>query len=71
LGRRLGIQAFFSAEQGKSAKFPSFQPAIMLSGAMQVVAGTIPDGYKWLAACWASGEYDEGMQQLGAFSVGW
>ena len=30
--------------------FPAFLPATMLSGAMEVVAGTIPDGYKWLSS---------------------
>jgi tetratricopeptide (TPR) repeat protein len=32
-----------------ASRFPSFLPASMLSGAMEVVAGTIPDGYKWLS----------------------
>ncbi|MBS1600310.1 MAG: tetratricopeptide repeat protein [Bacteroidetes bacterium] len=30
-------------------KFPQFSPAIMLNSAMQVAAGTIPSGYKWLS----------------------
>ena len=32
-----------------ASRFPSFLPASMLSGVMEVVAGTIPDGYKWLS----------------------
>jgi tetratricopeptide (TPR) repeat protein len=32
-----------------ASQFPSFLPASMLNGAMEVVAGTIPDGYKWLS----------------------
>jgi len=45
LGCRMGIQAFLPAKQGEPEKIPEFKPSIMLSGAMQVVAGTIPDGY--------------------------
>jgi hypothetical protein len=30
-------------------RFPDFLPATMLGGVMEVVAGTIPDGYKWLS----------------------
>lgn len=56
--------------QSKEAqrKFPSFQPALMLSGAMQVVAGTIPDGYKWLSSLLGiKGTLSAGMQQLEHF----
>src|SRR5882757_4965234 len=46
-------------------KFPEFKPSIMLSGAMQVVAGTIPDGYKWLSSLLGiKGNISLGMQQL-------
>jgi tetratricopeptide (TPR) repeat protein len=46
-------------------KFPAFGPATMLSGAMQVVAGTIPDGYKWLSGLLGiRGNVTTGMQQL-------
>lgn len=49
-------------------EFPGFQPASMLSGAMQVVAGTIPDGYKWLSSLLGiKGNLREGMQQLEKF----
>jgi tetratricopeptide (TPR) repeat protein len=49
-------------------KFPAFGPARMLSGAMQVVAGTIPDGYKWLSGLLGiRGSVAGGMKQLEAF----
>jgi len=49
-------------------KFPAFGPATMLSGAMQVVAGTIPDGYKWLSSLLGiKGSVTTGMQQLERF----
>ncbi|HTI91375.1 MAG TPA: tetratricopeptide repeat protein [Puia sp.] len=49
-------------------KFPVFGPARMLSGAMQVVAGTIPDGYKWLSNLLGiRGNVEGGMVQLESF----
>lgn len=49
-------------------KFPAFGPAKMLSGAMQVVAGTIPDGYKWLSNLLGiRGNIPGGMAQLESF----
>lgn len=49
-------------------KFPAFGPARMLSGAMQVVAGTIPDGYKWLSGLLGiRGDITGGMSQLESF----
>jgi tetratricopeptide (TPR) repeat protein len=49
-------------------KFPAFGPATMLSGTMQVVAGTIPDGYKWLSGLLGiRGNVTTGMQQLDHF----
>ena len=49
-------------------KFPGFTPATMLSGTMQVVAGTIPDGYKWLSSLLGiRGNVTTGMQQLERF----
>ena len=52
-------------------KFPAFGPATMLSGAMQVVAGTIPDGYKWLSGLLGiRGNVTTGMQQLERFLDG-
>ena len=50
--------------------FPGFAPANMLYGAMQVVAGTIPDGYKWLSGLLGiKGNIRNGMQQLDQFLV--
>lgn len=50
------------------SQFPSFLPASMLSGAMQVVAGTIPDGYKWLSNLLGiKGSIVGGMQKLERF----
>jgi tetratricopeptide (TPR) repeat protein len=49
-------------------KFPGFGPATMLSGTMQVVAGTIPDGYKWLSSLLGiRGSVSGGMQVLDRF----
>jgi len=52
-------------------RFPGFAPATMLSGAMQVVAGTIPDSYKWLSSLLGiRGSIASGMQQLERFLAG-
>jgi tetratricopeptide (TPR) repeat protein len=49
-------------------EFPRFSPAFMLSGAMEVVAGTIPDGYKWLSSMLGiRGTVTGGMQRLERF----
>jgi len=49
-------------------RFPDFPLAGMLSGAMQVVAGTIPDGYKWLSSLLGiRGNIGTGMQKLERF----
>jgi tetratricopeptide (TPR) repeat protein len=49
-------------------RFPEFSPAGMLGGAMQVVAGTIPDGYKWLSSLLGiRGSIRSGMQELEGF----
>lgn len=51
-----------------ASQFPSFLPASMLSGAMEVVAGTIPDGYKWLSNLLGiRGSINGGMQRLEYF----
>ena len=51
-------------------RFPNFAAATMLSGAMQVVAGTIPDSYKWLSSLLGiRGSITTGMQQLERFLV--
>jgi predicted negative regulator of RcsB-dependent stress response len=56
--------------QGKEnqEKFPGFLPNAMLNGTMQVAAGTIPDGYKWLSNLLGiKGSIKTGMQQLEQF----
>ncbi|HLY68537.1 MAG TPA: hypothetical protein VKR53_02340 [Puia sp.] len=56
----------FSKENQK--KFPLFAPNDMLFGSMQVAAGTIPDGYKWLSNLLGiRGSIKTGMQQLEKF----
>src|SRR5258708_2530592 len=42
-------RSFLQSKENQK-KFPGFQPAVMLSGTMQVVAGTIPDGFKWVSS---------------------
>ena len=61
--RRSFIQSKDCAEQ-----FPGFSPAGMVSGAMEVVAGTIPDGYKWLTSLLGiKGTVSGGMRELEHF----
>jgi hypothetical protein len=58
----------FLQSRDDQKKFPAFAPASMLSGAMQVVAGTIPDGYKWLSSLLGiEGNIKEGMERLSHF----
>ena len=48
--------------------FPSFAPNLLYNGAMQVAAGTIPDGYKWLSNLLGiKGSIKNGMQALEQF----
>ena len=52
----------FSLVKENKKKFPSFVPNNMLYGPMQVVAGTIPDGYKWIAGLFGiKGSINNGM----------
>ena len=56
--------------QGKEnqEKFPGFLPNAMLNGAMQVTAGTIPEGYRWLSSLLGiRGTIREGMERLEQF----
>jgi hypothetical protein len=56
-------------ENAKS--FPGFSPNHLYQGAMQVAAGTIPDGYKWLSNLLGiSGSIQKGMEKLQAFLQG-
>jgi hypothetical protein len=59
----------FLESQECRQKFPIFWSCqLMLSGAMKVVAGTIPDGYKWLSNLLGiRGSVKEGMQALDQF----
>lgn len=52
----------FSLIKDNRKNFPSFVPNNMLYGPMQVVAGTIPDGYKWIAGLFGiKGSISKGM----------
>ncbi len=54
-------RAFTSIRDNKR-KFPNFLPNNMLYGPMLVVAGTIPDGYKWIAGLFGiKGSITNGM----------
>jgi hypothetical protein len=58
----------FLLSKENQKKFPAFAPNDMLFGAMQVAAGTIPDGYKWLSNLLGlKGSIKSGMQQLEKF----
>jgi hypothetical protein len=58
----------FLESQACRQKFPSFGPALMVSGAMKVTASTIPDGYKWLSNLLGiRGSVREGMGELEKF----
>lgn len=55
----------FSLIKDNKKKFPSFVPNNMIYGPMQVVAGTIPDGYKWLAGLFGiKGSISNGMAMM-------
>ena len=64
----LEFRRSFLESQECRQKFPAFGPALMLSGAMKVVASTIPDGYKWLSNLLGiRGSVREGMGELDQF----
>jgi tetratricopeptide (TPR) repeat protein len=49
-------------------RFPSFTPSHLYNGALQVAAGTIPDGYKWLSSLLGiKGTVDGGMKKVETF----
>lgn len=55
----------FTIIKDNRKKFPSFVPNNMLYGPMEVVAGTIPDGYKWLAGLFGiKGSITNGMAMI-------
>ena len=50
------------------SKFPLFQPNNMILGPIEVVIGTVPDGYKWITSLFGmKGSISEGMQQMRSF----
>jgi hypothetical protein len=50
------------------ASFPDFYPNQLYRGAMQVAAGTIPDGYRWLSNLLGiKGTIRDGMSKLSGF----
>ncbi|HXL54851.1 MAG TPA: tetratricopeptide repeat protein, partial [Chitinophagaceae bacterium] len=60
-------KAFNLVKENRKA-FPSFLPNNMIYGPMLVVAGTIPDGYKWLASLFGiSGSIKDGINQMEQF----
>lgn len=60
-------RSFLQISENKKI-FPSFQPSAMLLGAMEVAAGTIPPGYKWLSGLLGiRGSIREGIQTLQQF----
>lgn len=60
-------KAFTLAKENK-IKYPSFQLNNMIYGPMQVAAGTIPSGYKWLAGILGiKGSVKEGMVLMQQF----
>jgi len=60
-------KAFSLVKENRKA-FPSFLPNNMIYGPMLVVAGTIPDGYKWLASLFGiSGSIKDGINQMQQF----
>jgi len=51
--------------------FPAFAPNGLYAGAMQVAAGTIPDGYKWLSSLLGiNGSIKKGMNRISNFLQG-
>ncbi len=48
--------------------FPKFEPNKMVYGPVEVVIGTVPDGYKWIASLFGmKGSINEGMQVIRSF----
>ncbi len=58
----------FSLIKDNRKNFPDFKPNNMMYGPMLVIAGTIPDSYKWLAGLLGiRGSIKEGMQLMTHF----
>jgi hypothetical protein len=61
----------FLQVKSNSKSFPDFTPNTLYAGAMQVAAGTIPDGYKWLSNLLGiGGSIKKGMSRIGTFLQG-
>lgn len=51
-----------------ASKYPSFQPDNMILGPVEVVIGTVPQGYKWITSLFGmKGSISEGMQIMRNF----
>lgn len=60
-------RSFLQVKKNGSS-FPKFSPNTLYNGAMQVAAGTIPDGYKWLSGLLGiKGSIKNGMTRLEKF----
>jgi len=60
-------RSFLQAKANYKAH-PAFSPNLLFTGAMQVAAGTIPDGYKWLSSLLGiKGTISEGMSRVEQF----
>lgn len=63
-------RAFLLFKQNE-ALFPRFAPNKLYNGSMQMAAGTIPDGYKWLSGLLGiKGNIQKGVQKIDSFLVG-
>jgi tetratricopeptide (TPR) repeat protein len=61
----------FLKVKNNAQQFPNFAPNVLYAGAMQVAAGTIPDGYKWLSSLLGiNGSIKKGMAQINTFLAG-
>ncbi len=55
----------FVAGKENLQKFPGFAPSVMLQGALEVAAGTIPPGYHWLSGLLGiKGSVSGGMKRM-------
>lgn len=60
-------RSFLQVKENFSS-YPNFSPNLLYNGAMQVAAGTIPDGYKWLSSLLGiKGSIKNGMARLENF----
>lgn len=54
-------------KENRSA-YPAFEPNKMLYGPLEVVIGTVPQGYKWITSIFGmKGSVNEGMQMMQSF----